>query len=300
MEGAGLSEAITYSLTTTERATTLVAPDIKTQAVSPVRLAMPMSEEHSTLRLSLLPELLAVASYNQARKEKDIALYEVGTVFVSDEKEVTKQPKELNRLAGILNGQWLTHPFQQEHKAVDFYVAKGIVETLVSRLGIDVTFTKAEIDGMHPGRTAEVYHDGQSIGFIGQVHPTLAKSYDLKAVYVFDLDLEYLYDHVDLEPNFNQIPRFPSMSRDIALVMDEMVPSGDVLATIKQAAGEHLYSLHVFDVYQGEHLPAGKKSLAFNLRYLDPARTLTDEEVEASYEAVLAAVKSTHGAVLRA
>lgn len=300
MEGAGLSEAITYSLTTTERATMLVAPDIHAQAVSPVRLAMPMSEEHSTLRLSLLPELLAVASYNQARKEKDIALYEVGTVFVSDEKEITKQPKELNRLAGILNGQWLTHPFQQEHKAVDFYVAKGIVETLVNRLGIDVTFTKAEIDGMHPGRTAEVYHEGQSIGFIGQVHPTLAKSYDLKAVYVFDLDLEYLYEHVDLEPSFNQIPRFPSMSRDIALVMDEMVPSGDVLATIKQAAGEHLFSLHVFDVYQGEHLPAGKKSLAFNLRYLDPARTLTDEEVEASYEAVLAAVKSTHGAVLRA
>lgn len=300
MEGAGLSEAITYSLTTTERATRLVAPDIKVKAVSPVRLAMPMSEEHSTLRLSILPELLAVASYNQARKEKDIALYEIGTVFVSDEKEVTKQPKELNRLSGVMQGAWLSHPFQQEQKSVDFYVAKGIVETLIERLGVDVQFTKADIDGMHPGRTAEIFANNQSIGFIGQVHPTLAKTYDLKEIYVFDLDLEYLYDAVDVEPRFAQIPRFPSMSRDIALVMDGVTPSGEVLSTIKSAAGEHLYSVHVFDVYQGDNLPEGKKSLAFNLRYLDPTRTLTDEEVEASYMHVLEAVKARHGAVLRA
>lgn len=299
MEGAGLNEAITYSLTTEERAKQLVSPELKDIAQSAIRLKMPMSEEHSTLRLSILPEMLDVISYNQARKQKDLAFYELGSVFISSEQTVTRQPDETLRVSGALTGQWLSHLWQQEQKAVDFYVVKGILEGLFGRLNLKVSYQTAELEGMHPGRTAIVRLNDQTIGFLGQVHPTLAKGYDVKETYVFDLNVDAIIEAVDKAPNFNKIPRFPTITRDIALVVDETEAAGEIKATIEASAGRLLQSVTIFDLYQGEHLEAGKKSLAFSLLYLDPERTLTDEEVETSYQDVLEEVKIKHRALLR-
>ncbi|CQR48081.1 Phenylalanine--tRNA ligase beta subunit [Paraliobacillus sp. PM-2] len=298
-EGAGLMEAITYSLTTTNRAHLLVSPEIKEQAVTPIRLAMPMSEEHSTLRLSILPEMLDSLAYNVARKQSNLGYYEVGTIFISEEEKVTKQPKEQLRAAAAITGEWLTHPWQQEKKVVDFFLLKGILEGLFERLHVHTTFEPAKIDGMHPGRTAIVKVDNKVIGFVGQVHPKLQKDFDLKDTFVFDIDLAYLIEQHENEPNFNKIPRYPTVTRDIALVVDETVSAGDIQQTIETNAGPLLKEIQVFDLYQGEHLETGKKSLAFHLLYLDPERTLTDEEVEASYQALLTAVKDAHKAELR-
>ncbi|WP_053218968.1 phenylalanine--tRNA ligase subunit beta [Virgibacillus senegalensis] len=300
MEGAGLMEAITYSLTSKQRAETLVSPEIREQAAESIRLSMPMSEEHSNLRLSILPELLASFAYNTARKQANLAYYEAGTVFVSPSGEkLSEQPQELLRLAGAVTGDWFIHPWQQEKKQVDFFLIKGIVEGLLDKLGVTAAFKQAKIPGMHPGRTAQVHIGEQSIGFIGQLHPSLQQSYDLKDSYVFDLDLEALLDHANSEPTFSKIPRFPSVSRDIALVVDQEKPAGDIKTTIKEQGGSLLKDVQVFDVYQGEHLPAGKKSIAFSLFYQDPERTLKDEEVEASYQAILSAVEKVHQAELR-
>ncbi|QTN00022.1 phenylalanine--tRNA ligase subunit beta [Sediminibacillus dalangtanensis] len=300
MEGAGLMEAITYSLTSKERAETLVSPEVREHATESIRLSMPMSEEHSNLRLSILPELLASFSYNTARKQANLAYYEVGTVFVSPTTEkLTEQPRELLRVSGAVTGDWLLHPMQQEKKQADFFLVKGIVEGLLDKLGIVVTFKQAKLEGMHPGRTAQVYLGAQSIGFLGQLHPTLQQSYDLKDTYVFDLDMETLLDQINNEPDFSKIPRYPSVSRDIALVVDQEIPAGDIKATIVEKGGTLLKDVQVFDVYQGEHLQAGKKSIAFSLFYQDPERTLKDDEVEASYQAILSAVEEKHQAELR-
>ncbi|MGN8645730.1 phenylalanine--tRNA ligase subunit beta [Gracilibacillus sp. HCP3S3_G5_1] len=299
MEGAGLSETVTYSLTSKERATELVSPEVAEELISPVSLAMPMSEEHSTLRLSILPEMLASVAYNLARKQENIAYYELGSIFLSKEEKVTQQPEEKLRLAAALTGEWLTHPWQQEKKAVDFFVVKGILEALFESLNLDVTFKQAKVDGMHPGRTAQLFVNDRAIGFAGQVHPQLQKDYDLKETYVWDIDIDYLLHIHANEPSFAKIPRYPSVTRDIALVVDEAVQAGELQTTIAQAGGELVKDIQVFDVYQGEHLEDGKKSIAFSLFYQDPERTLTDEEVEASYQAILAAVASEHQAELR-
>ncbi|MDC3415718.1 phenylalanine--tRNA ligase subunit beta [Aquibacillus salsiterrae] len=300
LQGAGLMETITYSLTSKERAELLISPEVKGKVDSPVQLAMPMSEEHSTLRLSILPELLASMSYNSARKQTNIGYYEVGTVFLSDETTISKQPEERLRVSGALTGDWITHPWQQEKKAVDFFVVKGIVEGLLEKLNLTATYKQAKMDGLHPGRTAQILIKDVAVGFIGQVHPSLQDSFDLKDTYVFDLDLEFIFTIHENEPSFAKIPRYPSISRDIALVVDEHVHAGDVKATILKAGGELIKEVQVFDVYQGEHLETGKKSLAFNILYLDPERTLKDEEVEKSYQAILDAVKKAHQAQLRA
>lgn len=298
-EGAGLTEAITYSLTSKERAALLVSPEVKDLAVTPVALAMPMSEEHSTLRLSALPEMLDSLAYNSARKQTNLAYYELGTIFISEEEKVTKQPNEKLRATGAVTGQWLTHPWQQEKKEVDFYLVKGIVEGLMDKLNLSVEYKQEKIENMHPGRTAQIYLNGKAIGFIGQVHPKLQNEYDLKDTYVFDLDLDYIFDVHHNEPDFAKIPRYPSVSRDIALVVEEDVAAGDVRKTILETGGALVKEVQVFDVYQGEHLETGKKSLAFNLLYFDPERTLKDEEVETSYQAILEAVKAQHSAELR-
>ncbi|KGX93412.1 phenylalanyl-tRNA synthase subunit beta [Pontibacillus halophilus JSM 076056 = DSM 19796] len=301
LEGMGLSEVITYSLTTSERATQLVSPDVRAADVNPVRLAMPMSEEHSTLRLSLLPEMLASVSYNVARKQQNVAFYETGSVYVSNEQTVTKQPNEQERLSGVLTGTWVTNLWQQEKKQVDFFVVKGILENLFQFLDLSekITFKQGKVEGMHPGRTALVYYGDEVIGFAGQLHPTVQKNYDLKEAYAFDLDLEKIFDVATQEENYTLIPRYPSITRDIALVVDESVAAGDLHETI-YATGQPLVK-HVlaFDLYQGEHLEDGKKSLAFTIRYQDPTRTLKDEEVEEAHTRILEAVKSHYQAELR-
>jgi len=139
-----------------------------------------------------------------------------------------------------------------------------------------------------------------AVGFIGQVHPVVEKDFDLKETYVFDLDLDYLFSIHNDEPTFNKIPRYPSIKRDIALVVNESVTAAELEATITEAGGEWLQNVHVFDVYQGENLETGKKSIAFSLLFFNPERTLKDEEVEASYEVIVEQVKAKHDAELRA
>ena len=300
MEGAGLMEAITYSLTSDERAKMLVSPEVAAIAKSAVRLSRPMTEEHSTLRQSLLPEMLHVLSYNVARKQQNLGYYEIGKIFIGKEDKVTSQPEEKLRLSGAITGKWLTHEWQQETKAADFYVLKGILDELFARLNITATYKQAVINEMHPGRTAQIFVGDVAVGFIGQVHPVVEKDFDLKETYVFDLDLDYLFSIHNDEPTFNKIPRYPSIKRDIALVVNESVTAAELEATITEAGGEWLQNVHVFDVYQGENLETGKKSIAFSLLFFNPERTLKDEEVEASYEVIVEQVKAKHDAELRA
>ncbi|WP_404285067.1 phenylalanine--tRNA ligase subunit beta [Exiguobacterium aurantiacum] len=291
LQGTGLSQAITYSLTSVGHAARFSG-----EGSDKVNLAMPMSEERSVLRTSLVPGLLEAARYNTSRQQANVRLYETGRVYVEEGETL---PRETERVAGVLTGLWYDHRSQGTRVPVDYFVAKGIVDTLLHALRIDATYEAATIADMHPGRTANVLVDGHVIGYVGQVHPGVSKeAYGLKEVYVFELDLDVLHQTAQLV--YEDVPRFPSISRDLALVLKRDIPAGQVEATIKQAAGPLLIDLAVFDVYVGENVGDDEKSIAFSLKYQDPTRTLQDEEVTASYEAILAAVQAAHGAEVRA
>ncbi|KAB7705999.1 phenylalanine--tRNA ligase subunit beta [Bacillus aerolatus] len=294
LEGAGLNQAITYSLTSEKK-----AKEYALDTRELIKLAMPMSEERAFLRLSIVPQLLEAVAYNNARQIDSLALYEVGDVFLKETG--AELPAEEEHLAGAITGLWEENPWQGEKKAVDFFVAKGLLEGLFAKLGLSerVAFKKADISGMHPGRTAAVELDGEAIGFVGQVHPQQAKDLDIKETYVFELKLSPLFAAETEAVAYEPIPRFPSITRDIALVVDSSVEAGELQAIIKEAGGELLKDARVFDLYEGEHIEAGKKSIAFSLKYFDPAKTLTDEEVVKVHNGVLDALKEKAGAELR-
>lgn len=298
LQSVGLSEAITYSLVNKRDATMLVSPELSNE-LRPVSLAMPMSEDHQYLRLSILPELLNRLSYNVARKQANIALYELGYVFLSEETEVTKQPKEQNRLAGAITGTWVNHPWQQEVKQVDFYVLKGILEGLFNYLNIEVSYKQTQLESMHPGRCATVYHQEELIGFIGQVHPKVANGRDLKETYVFDINMEYILQ-IDRAPlAYKTVPKYPSILRDVAFVLPKDIHAGDVQTEMKRVAASLVTHIEAFDVYTGDNLQPEEKSIAFNIHYQDPNKTLTDEEVDASMNDIMAIVQEKFGGYVR-
>ncbi|WP_099158709.1 phenylalanine--tRNA ligase subunit beta [Virgibacillus ndiopensis] len=299
MQGVGLMETISYSLTRQDYVTKLISPEINKSNPVPVRLAMPMSEDHKYLRLSILPELLHTVSYNRARNQTSISYYELGSIFTSQEEILTKQPNEQLRLSGVLSGLWTEHEWQQEKKAVDFYVVKGLVEGLFNFLEIPVTFEQTKLTDMHPGRCATVSIGDQVIGFIGQVHPKLEKAMDLNETYVFDINMETVLELYDNVPRYYQIPKYPSTTRDIAFVLDRTVLAGDVKKVIEETGAPLVKDIQIFDVYMGEHLQEDKKSIAYRLLYQDPERTLKDEEVEESYQTIIAAVNDKFNAYVR-
>ncbi|MGA9288293.1 MAG: phenylalanine--tRNA ligase subunit beta [Anaerobacillus sp.] len=293
LEGAGLYQTVTYSLTSPTKR--VFFSDESTEAV---RLTMPMSEERSELRTSLLPHLLEVAQYNRNRQLENLAFYETASVFLPKKSDL---PEEQEHLAGVVSGLWQEHLWQKEKKGTDFFVVKGILEELAVEFGVDerLTFTRAEQPKLHPGRTAGVYLDEELIGYIGQLHPEVEKALDLNETYVFEINLEKLITANVQHLQYKKLPRFPSVTRDVALVVNESLEAGEVKRVIKEAGGKKLVEINLFDVYQGEHLEEGKKSLAFSLRYYNPEQTLTEEEVKKAHDRVLTAVEEEFGAALR-
>ncbi len=293
LEGAGLYQAITYSLTSKEAAQLFA---LETAPVT--ELLMPMSEERSTLRQSLIPHLLEAVTYNTARQADTVALYEVGSVFLGE--TASGLPQEQEHLAAVIAGKWVEHSWQGEKKAVDFFVLKGIVEGLLEKLGLstELTFEKATVDGLHPGRTAAIKLSGESVGIIGQLHPAEQKARDLKETYVVELNLAKVLNLPVDALYYVPVSKFPSITRDIALVVDRDKAAGELQATIQMSGGRLLKGVHLFDLYEGDKMEAGKKSVAFSLTYFDPERTLTDEEVVNAHNKVLKAL-AEQGAELR-
>ncbi|CAC6271289.1 Phenylalanyl-tRNA synthetase beta chain [Staphylococcus aureus] len=291
LEGAGLDQAITYSLVSKEDATAFSMQQRQT-----IDLLMPMSEAHASLRQSLLPHLIEAASYNVARKNKDVKLFEIGNVFFANgEGEL---PDQVEYLSGILTGDYVVNQWQGKKETVDFYLAKGVVDRVSEKLNLEFSYRRADIDGLHPGRTAEILLENKVVGFIGELHPTLAADNDLKRTYVFELNFDALMAVSVGYINYQPIPRFPGMSRDIALEADQNIPAADLLSTIHAHGGNILKDTLVFDVYQGEHLEKGKKSIAIRLNYLDTEETLTDERVS-KVQAEIEAALIEQGAVIR-
>jgi phenylalanyl-tRNA synthetase beta chain len=299
---AGLTEAFSYSLTHPARTQLFrtLAEDAQ-----PIRLAMPMSEDRSVLRTSLLPNLLEVAVYNRNRRIDDLALFEIGSVFLTDEATLTRLPQEKHRLAGLLTGNRRASQWNVKAEAVDFYDAKGVLEAIFELLGITdrIAYRSQAIDQLHPGRTAAVLLDTErgweSIGYVGQLHPTLQQQEDLADTFVFEIELAPLYEHADFAIVQKPLPRYPAIERDIAVVVESGIEAAKLTSEITSAAGELLESVRVFDVFTGEKVGKDKKSVAVALVYRHAERTLTDEEVTERHSAVVDRLSQTFGAELR-
>ncbi|WP_223067852.1 phenylalanine--tRNA ligase subunit beta [Paenibacillus caui] len=298
----GLQEVISYSFANREAEE--MFPVLKENRHS-VKLAMPMSEDRSVLRASLIPQLMDVAVFNRNRKQDNLALFELGSVFQSEEEMLTVQPKELSVLGILLTGlrqdkQWNLNP-----EKVDFYDLKGAVETVIRYLGLEelVSYEADRPAGFHPGRSAsimlEVNKEKKRIGVMGQIHPDLQRAKELEDTYVAELMLEPLFAAYAKPIEYRDLPRFPAVQRDIAIVVDRDVTAASLIKTIAESAGELLEDVHVFDVFTGSKLGEGKKSVALSLVYRHMERTLTDEEISEVHGRAVAALEQTFGAELR-
>ncbi|QMV43459.1 phenylalanine--tRNA ligase subunit beta [Cohnella cholangitidis] len=302
LTGAGLHETICYSVTSVQRTTLFkeLSGDAK-----PIPLAMPMSEERSVLRTNLIPSLLDAAAYNLSRKNNELALFEIGNVYLTDEETLTRLPQEKPRLSLLLSGNRRSAAWNRSAEPVDFYDAKGILEKLFERLGLSgkIAYLAAQPAGFHPGRTAAITihteRGDETIGYVGQLHPELQRDFDLPDTYVAELELASIYEYADRHIEYRTLPRYPAMERDIAVVVDRGVAGGALTDAIAASAGELLESVKVFDVYTGERIGSDKKSVALALVYRHGDRTLTDEEVTETHARVLTQLEQSFGAELR-
>jgi phenylalanyl-tRNA synthetase beta chain len=280
----GLQEVITYSLTTPEKE----AP-LGQSAREYVRLVNPISAERVVMRHTVLAGVLDVLAAN-LRHVQDGRLFEVGPVYLPRAGE--KLPDEPRRLAVAMTGRRLPEFWGEsgaKEGTLDFFDLKGVIETLAADLHLaDVSFRPSSAVFLHPGRAAELVLRERPVGSFGQVHPTAAQAFDLagRNVLVAELDLEALLAAVPPRYNYSPIPRFPAALRDIAVIVDEAVPCERILAEIRAAGGDLLLGARLFDLYRGESIPPGTKSLAFALTYQAGDRTLVDKEVDRAHKKV--------------
>ena len=295
MEGAGLTQNISYVLTTAEKAREYAVEDKEG-----IRLAWPMSEDRSTLRMNLLSTLLDNAAYNVARKNTDIQFYEIGRVFFPSADSVL--PIEAERLAGVMTGMAYQKDWQMAAEPVNFYHAKGVLDGYFETMGLSdqIRFEAAkDLKWMHPGRTAAVYLGDAYIGYVGQVHPATANAYDLKETYAFEIDFEAIIAAPKEVITQQPIPKFPGVTRDVALLVDETVTHQQIVKTIKENGGKFLKEVHLFDIYQGKGIEDGKKSVAYSMSFLNPEATLVDEDINKAFTKLVAALETECGAAIR-
>ena len=289
MVDLGLNETLSYILVNDREAKYFTKDNSEL-----VKLLDPMTEERNTLRHSILPSLLKIYENNKARNNKDISIFEIGKAFYKQGEEYG----ETNKLAALMAGEF--YQGVDNKKEVDFYIIKGIAEEILDYLGYSNRYSFVIKDGqlpdeMHPGQSALISVNNDIVGLIGRVHPSLVK----EAVYVLEIDLDKLLDKKVGKMKYKEFSKFPSVKKDLAVVVDKNVTSAEIAMTIKKAAGSALSNIEVFDVYTGKGIEENKKSIAYSLTFEKMDRTLTDEEINASIEKIIDMLEKKLGAMLR-
>ncbi|WP_071131723.1 phenylalanine--tRNA ligase subunit beta [Enterococcus timonensis] len=298
LNGAGLIEAISYALTTPEKAQQFVFGETKNSQLT--KLMWPMSEERSVLRLNLISGLLDDIAYNTARKNKNLAFYEIGRVFVQKNNPLKDLPDEQDHLAIALTGNFGTDTWQEKAEKVDFYTVKGLLERLEEIFGMtNIRLEKtAEINELHPGQSGKIYFGDDLAGIIGKVHPEVAGRYDISDTFVLELSLPVVFAHTE-KIHYQAVSKFPTVSRDLALLVGKEVSHQDISALIKEKGPRYLQSVKLFDVYQGKGIGEDQKSLAYSLQFSSSEETLTDEQIEQAVNKIIKALETEFKVVLR-
>ena len=301
----GLQEIISYRWSTPEKEGRRIAPGFPVDDKEYVRMANPLSYDREFLRHSVLCSVLDTAERN-SRIRPRLAFFEIGPIFIKGE-DPSGLPDELKRLAIVLSGEREFDGWQSADTAnMDFFDLKGVIDGLVHGLRLpDVRFEPAEHPTYHPGKCAKLMVDGKAVGVFGELHPRVRDSYDWPstfkaAVLGAEFDLDLLLSLIPPLYQTNDLPTFPPVLEDLALVVDETVPADKVEALIRQTGGKLLADVRLFDVFRSEALGAGKKSLAYSLTYQAPDRTLKDDEVKSLRNKIIKRLDMELGAKLRA
>lgn len=301
LRAAGLNETVTYSFAEPGDLDKLRMD--KEGLGMPVELLNPLNAEQSIMRQSIIPGLLHSLAYNQNHGVKNVQLYETGRVFFAAEGK--KKPKEKERVAAVLAGAMGDPAWNNTPAAFDFFDGKGIIESLLHELATPKVRFKAlsaeEAPHLQPGRAAQVLSGGTVLGWVGEIHPLAADAFEATApVVAFELDLDALVKTSQPARDYVDVPLFPAVTKDIALVVDEDVTNEKLMQVMRSAGGKLLSSIQLFDVYRDEErLGAGKKSMAYALEYRSPDKTLTAEEVNKQHERLIKKTCGATGAEVR-
>ena len=294
LRASGMNETMTYSFADPNELADLRMDPAAMGLGEPVVLINPMSSDQSVMRQSIIPGLLRSVAYNQSRGVKNVQLYEVGVVFQAAEGR--KKPKEVQKLAGVLAGAFCDAGWNVAPAAFDFFDGKGIIENLVRELAIPKLRFKAmaadEAGFLQPGRAAKVFSGGSELGWVGELHPLAVDAYDAAApIVAFELDVKALLSCAQPARDYVDVPTFPAVMMDLALVVDEDVSNERIVQAMTSAGRPLLESVQLFDVYRDEaKLGAGKKSMAYSLTYRAADRTLTGDEVDKAHSRLVTKV----------
>lgn len=286
----GYNEAITYSF---------VSPklnDIFAQELPALKLSNPISAELSVMRNHLWPSLIAALQYNQNRQQERVRLFETGLRFSQENGQIQQQKV----LAGISTGMHYPEQWAASKAKVDFFDVKADIEALLALTGHgeEFQFVTAEKAGLHPGQTAKILHKERLVGYVGAIHPSVAEMLDLNsAVYLFEIELAVLMQSV--LPTYISLSKYPSIRRDIALIIEKHIPAASLLAKIQHKAEDVIKQVQVFDVYEGKGIPEGQKSIAISITMQHTQRTLTDQEINALMESIVTDLQQAFNVKLR-
>lgn len=300
LSSQGLYETISFALTNEETFNKLNIPQD-----SPLRKAVPimnpLSDEYPLVRTTLLSSIFDNLARNLARKNDDVALFEVGSVFFPKALPVTELPDEVVKIAGAITGRRNAQGWNQTNDMVDFYDAKGIIEELLANLRVTRYTVEAGTHyAMHPGKTALFKKGRDVIATVGEVHPAVLSAYGItKPVYIFELDATTVMKYMAKDLKYKALPKYPATSRDLAMLVDIDVNAADIEKAMTKAAGQNLTQITLFDVYTGKQVEEGKKSLAFSLTFQSNDKTLTDAEIDPAIEKIVAKLQKDFNANLR-
>jgi len=293
LTGFGFQEILTYSLVSLEKLQKL-SPKLEL-TIPPLKVANPMTREQEFLRTSLRTGLLSTLSHNQKFEQAGIRLFEIGKVFLPLGKDL---PEEREMLCAVLSGSRAELSWQADKEPLDFFDAKGVVENLLNQLRLKAAFDVSDDEILFSGRGADIIIEGDQVGIVGDVHPRVAQAFELSnTICLIEVDLEKVLAKITGIKEYQPIPRFPSVPRDIALVLDEQVSYRTVENIIQSFP--LVTQVTLFDLYRGKQIAEGKKSFAIRIIYQSPRHTLTDEEVDQIQEQMLARLHQELSATLR-
>lgn len=296
--GFGLDEVVSYSFIGESAYDKLRIP-LESPLRNVLKIQNPLRDDQGVMRTTLLPGLMDTVMYNYHRKLVNLGLFEVGSVFIP--RKPDQIPEERLHLGISACGETETG-WQEKGKERDFYYVKGIIEGIFEKLGMkNLVFQRCvDFPVLHPGRSARILYEKEELGFIGELHPDVLENYDIPLrVVVCEVDLEKAIPFSSRQRLFQPIPRFPGIKRDLALVVPAAIPAEQVQESILKAGGDMLKECQLFDVYYGDQVPEGYRSLAYSLLYQSPDRTLTDEEVAEVHNGIISALSKEFGARLR-
>ena len=254
----------------------------------------PISSEMGVMRTNLLPGLVQVAQFNTNRQQSRIRFFEIGLRFDTASESLEQIPT----IGGILAGRRHLESWEDDARKVDFYDVKGDIEALLSTTKRRFDFVPSEKSILHPGQSADIRYKGKTVGYVGKLHPQTQQTVDLDLdAFVFEIDIDVLSER-EL-PKFTPLLKFPSIRRDLAVIVDESVKGGELIDFIVKIGGKLLTDAFIFDIYKGEHLEQGKKSVALAMTLRHPEKTLEDAEINKVVDKVVAGLEEQYQAVLR-